>query len=98
MKTETKDLEMETCPREGVVKKEKLPHNRKHSHRCVSGELWSLSWSITGKKKKNPQNTHLTTTTSREVAEILASATSEWGLGREAQAGSSVLRIDIRLG
>ena len=87
------------------MKKEKLPHNRKHSHRRVSGELWRvsgelwiLSWSITGKKKRNPQNTYLTTTTSGEVAEILASATSEWGLGREALAVSSVLRIDIRLG
>ena len=43
---------------------------------------------ITGrrKKKKNPQNTHLTTTASREVAQTLASATSKQGLDREAWA------------
>ena len=37
----------------------------------------------------------LTSTTSGdgEVAQKLASATSEWGLGREAQAASSVLRV-----
>ena len=51
-----------------------------------------------GGKKENPQNTRLTTTTSGEVAQILTSATSEWGLGREAQAGSSVLRINTRFG
>ena len=37
----------------------------------------------------------LTSTTSGDgvVAQKLASATSEWGLGREAQAASSVLRV-----
>jgi len=38
------------------------------------------------KKKQNPQNTHLSTTASGEVAQTLGSTTSEWGLGREAQA------------
>ena len=47
MKTETKDLGMETRPGEGVVNKETFPHNRKPSHRCVCGELWN----ITGGKK-----------------------------------------------
>ena len=89
---------METCPREGVVKEEKIPHNRKYSHRLSVGSCGVSASNITGKKKENPQNTRLTTTTSREVAQILASATSEWGLGREAQAGSSVLRIDTRFG
>ena len=44
---------------------------------------------ITGrrkKKKNNPQNTHLTTTAIREVAQTLASATSKQGLDREAWA------------
>ena len=36
---------------------------------------------------------HLTTTVSREVAQTLAFATSEWGLGREAWTASSVFRI-----
>ena len=38
---------------------------------------------ITGRKKKNPQNTFLTATPSREVAQTFASATSEPGLNRE---------------
>ena len=47
---------------------------------------------ITG-GKKNPQNMHLTTTASREVAQTLGSTTSEWGLGREAQAAELVPRV-----
>ena len=50
------------------------------------------------KKKKTPQNTCLTATASREVAQMLTSATSEQGLGREAQAASSVLRVRTRPG
>ena len=38
-----------------------------------------------GREKKNPQNRRLTTTPSGEVAQTLASATSEWRLNREAQ-------------
>ena len=45
------------------------------------------------KKKKNPQNTHLSTTASGEVAQTLRSTTSEWGLGREAQPAQLVLRV-----
>ena len=43
MKTEreTKDFRTEVHPGEGVMK-EKFPHNRKPSHRHVSGELWNL--------------------------------------------------------
>ena len=41
MKTEIKDLGMEPNPGEGVMH-ERFPHNRKPSHRCVSGELWNL--------------------------------------------------------
>ena len=52
---------------------------------------------ITGrKKKKTPQNTHLTTTASREVAQMLASTTSKLstrGLDGETWAASSVLRV-----
>ena len=75
-----KEFGMETCPRKGVVKEEKFPHSRKPSYRRVCGEFWNLrgqqNWE--GKKKKT-QNTHLTTTPSREVAQMLASTTSEWG-------------------
>ena len=36
---------------------------------------------------------HLTATNIREVAQTFSSATSEWGLGREVRAASSVLRV-----
>ena len=52
MKPETKDLGMETHPVKGVVKEDKFPHNRKPSHRRVSGELWHLRWQYNQKKKK----------------------------------------------
>ena len=49
---------------------------------------------ITGrKKKKNPQNMHLTATPSREVAQMLVLATSDRGLDREVWVASSVLRV-----
>ena len=48
---------------------------------------------LLGGKKKSPQNTCLTTTASGEVAQMLLSATSKRGLGREVQAASSVLRV-----
>ena len=58
MKTENKDLGMETCPGEGVMKEEKFPHNRKPSHRWVCGEFWNLrrqrNWEREKKKKKKP--------------------------------------------
>lgn len=56
MKTETKDLEMETCPREGVVKKEKL-HTMGNTLTGVSVGSCGVNWSITGKKKK-PHRIH----------------------------------------
>ena len=40
---------------------------------------------ITGRKKENPQNMCLTATPSGDVAQILAIATNEWGLDREAR-------------
>ena len=39
----------------------------------------------TGKKKRSPQYMHLTATPSGEVAQMFASATSKWGLNREAR-------------
>ena len=75
------------------MKEEKFPHSRKPSHRHVCGELWSLRGQHNQGKKKKTQNTHLTTTTTREVTLMFASTSSEWGLGREAQAASLVLRV-----
>ena len=44
-------------------------------------------------KTQNPENTCRTATPSREVAQTRASATHEWGLDREAQVASLVLRV-----
>ena len=43
------------------------------------------------KNKQNPQITYLTATISREVAQMLVSATSKWGMNREVQA--ALLRV-----
>ena len=48
-------------------------------------------------KQKKTQNMCLYETASGEVAEILASAFSEQGLGREARIASSVLRVRTSL-
>ena len=73
---------METCPGEGVVKK--FQNSRKPSHWQVCGEFWNLRGQHNQEGgKKTPQNTHLTTATSGEVAQMLASTTSKWGLNRE---------------
>ena len=95
----TKDLGMETQPREGVVKEKKFPHSMKPSHRLVYGEFWSLRGQHNQERKKeNPQNTHLTSNTSREgeVAQMLTSNISELGVGRQARAALLVLRVRLR--
>ena len=76
---------METHTREGVMKK--FPNFRKPFYQRACGEFWNLrvQHNREGKKKKNPQNRRLPTTPSGEVAQTLASATSERGLNREAQ-------------
>ena len=51
---------------------------------------------ITRRKKTTPQNMCLTTNANQEVAQMLTSATSKWGLDREAWAASSVLRVRTR--
>ena len=76
---------METHPGEGVMK-EKFPNTRKPSHWWVCGEFWKPEGNIIWRKKKNTQITCLTTTPSGEIAQTLASASSEWGLNREAWA------------
>ena len=80
---------METRPGEGAVKKEEFP-NRKPSHNWVCGEFWDLrgqhNWEET--KQNKTQNRRLTATAIGEVTQMLASATSERGLDREAQVAS----------
>ena len=78
---------METSPGEGVVEK-KFPNSRKPSHLQVCGEFWNLrgQYSWEKKKKKTPQNTFLTASPSREVAQMLMSASREQGLDGKVQA------------
>ena len=72
-----KILGTETCPVEGVVK-EKFPHSRKPSHRHVCGEIWNLRGQHDQEKKKKKQKKTIeyALTASREVSQMLMSATS----------------------
>ena len=47
------------------------------------GRFESSEGNLTGRGKKHPQSRRLTTTASGEVAQMLTSATSQWGLDRE---------------
>ena len=86
---------METHPGEGVATEEKCSHRRKPSHMPVCGKFQNLrgQQNREGKTHTHRQNICLTITASREVAQMLASATSKWGLGRGVWATSSVLGI-----
>ena len=72
---------METHPGVGVMKEEKFPNTRKHSHWQVCGEFWNLRGQHNQKEKKkdNPQNMRLTATPNGEVAQTLVPASSEGG-------------------
>ena len=74
---------METHPGEGVVKEERFPNSREPSHRQVDGEFWNLKSQQSQVKKGERKNMCLTATPSREVAQMIASATSKPGLDRE---------------
>ena len=69
---------------EGIVK-EKFPNTKKPSHQQIFGEFWNLRGQRKWEEKQKTQNTRLTTTLSGEVAQTLASATSEQGLTMEVQ-------------
>ena len=80
------------------MKEEKFPNTRKPSHWRVCGKFWNLrgqhNWEGKQTNKQTTPTTQimrLTTTPSGEVAKMLPSATSEWGLNREVQA--ALLRI-----
>ena len=67
MKTESKDLGMETHPGEGVMKK--FPHNRKPFHRRVCMELWNLRGRHNWEKNKQINTEYtLTAANSGEAA------------------------------
>ena len=59
-KEEMKELGMETCPGEGVLKEEKFPHSRKPSHRRVCGDFWNLRRQHTRRenRRKKKKKTH----------------------------------------
>ena len=85
---------METHLREGVIKEEDFPNTRKPSHQQVCGEFWDLRGQYNWEEKINKQNPQimcLSATPSGEVAQMLTSTTSKWGLNREVQA--ALLRV-----
>ena len=55
MKTEIKDLGVETFSGGGVMKEEKFPHNRKPSHRHFSREFWNLRGQNNQKEKRKKE-------------------------------------------
>ena len=69
------------------MKEEKFPNRSKLSHQQVCEEFWNLrrQHNLEEKEKKKTQNMRLTATASREVAQTLASTTSEQWLDREAR-------------
>ena len=67
-------LGMETCPGEGVVKKEKMSHGRNPSHRQVCGEFWNLRKQHNRKQtNKQTQNTCLTITAEKRTFPVKGS-------------------------
>ena len=68
--------------------KEKFPNIRKPSHWRVCGEFWNLRGKHNWEREKNQnqkqtnkkQNACLTTTPSKEVAQMFLTTSSEWGL------------------
>ena len=56
--------------------------------------LGTSEGNITGRKKPKPTDYVPKATPSKEAAQMLASATSKWGLGREARA--ALLRVRTR--
>ena len=80
------------------MKEEKFPNTRKPSHQWVCWEFWNLrgQHNQEGKKKKNPQNTDLTSTLSGEVAQTLTSTSSKQGLNREAQAACRHMALNAQ--
>ena len=72
-----------THPGEGIVNEVKLLPSGKPSHRQVCGEFWNLRRQHNWEKENKIQNMSLTVTASREVTQMLVSATTMWGFDRE---------------
>ena len=71
------------------MKEEKLQNTRKPSYQRVYRELWNLRGQHNWEENTHTHvyththNTWLTATPSGEVAQMLVSAISDWGLNRE---------------
>ena len=82
---------MELHPGKRVLKREKFPNTRKHSH-C---QVCAKPWKHRGQDKREEINKQLKPTDyepyanfpNGEAAQMPASAISKWGLGREARQG-----------
>ena len=63
------------------MKEDKFPNTKKPSHQRVCGEFWNLrgQYNQEGKQNKTHRIHALTITPSREIAQMLMSATSKWG-------------------
>ena len=94
---ETKDLGMETCSGEGVVKKEKFPHNRNPSHRWICGEFWNLRGQHNWEGKKKTKTEYMPNHNCQQrVSPEAHNCYQQVGAG-QAQAASSDLRVRPRL-
>lgn len=58
-KRETKELDTETRPGEGVVKEEKFLNTRKPFHWWVCGEFWNLRGQNNQEEKKKNKHPHI---------------------------------------
>ena len=89
---------MELCPRKGVLKREKFPNTRKHSHCQVCAKPWKHRGQHNGGKiNKQLKPTYYepnSNSPSGEAMQVPAPTTSNWELGREARA--ALLRVRIR--
>ena len=76
------------------MKEENFLNTKKPSHWRVCGEFWNLrgqhNQGLNKQTNKQTQNMHLSTSLSREVAQILVSTSSEQGLNRETRVVSLV--------
>ena len=83
------------------MKENKFPNTRKPSYQRVCREFRNLRGQhkqagVGGGVGADPQYMHLTTIPSGEVAQMLASTTSEQGLGAEQGGAGCMLRVRTR--
>ena len=83
---------MEFRPGKGVLKREKFPNTRKHSHCRICAEPWKHRGQHNWKEKINKQLKPADcepygNSPSREAAQTPASAIRKQGLGREVRRG-----------